>query len=148
MDAQTFVEDFLQAWNGRDHGRILELYAPDYRGREVSDPNEQYGREGVQQMLDKFFTAFPDLEVRLLDWVGAGEKVSICWEARGTNNGRILNIPPTGKKIALQGASFLHLSKGRIIRGRHLWDVAAMLRAMGLLPELQADSSKSNSNHY
>lgn len=138
MNTETFVNAFLEAWNSRSHSHILKFYDPDYRGQEVSDPDEQYGREGVQQMLSKFFTAFPDLEISVLDWVGNGKKVSLYWEARGTNNGRILNIPPTGRKVVLQGVSFLYLSEGRITRGRHLWDVAAMLRAMGLLPELRA----------
>ena len=47
-----------------------------------------------------------------------------------------MNIPPTGKKIAVKGVSILTIHEGRIVRGLYVWDVAGMLRDLGLLPDL------------
>lgn len=136
MIEQNYIDAFIQAWNSRDANRILAFYDEGYHGQEISDPNDQYGWQGVEHMLQKFFEAFPDLVIHPVDWVSSGEKVSLYWEASGTHSGRILNIPPTKKKVTVKGASFLHLKNGLIIKGRHLWDMAAMLRHIGLLPAL------------
>lgn len=136
MTEQAYIDAFLDAWNSRDCSRILAFYGQDYQGQEISDPRAQYGWQGVEQMIQKFFKAFPDLVIRPVEWVSNGDKVSLYWEATGTHSGHILNIPPTRKKVSVAGASFLQLKDGLIISGRHLWDMAAMLRHMGLLPAL------------
>jgi hypothetical protein len=46
------------------------------------------------------------------------------------------NIPPTGRRIAVCGISLLTIEGGRISRGLYVWDVAGLLRSIGLLPEL------------
>lgn len=144
MTGQAFIDTLITAWNSREPQRILAFYHEDYRGYEASEAEELYGPESVAQMLDKFFHAFPDLKITPIEWAVDNGKVSVHWEACGTHRGRILNIPPTGKRITVTGASFLKLEKGRIIYGRHLWDMAAMLRAMGLLPALHNQNSIHN----
>jgi hypothetical protein len=47
-----------------------------------------------------------------------------------------MKIPATGRKVVVQGMSMLTLRDGKITRGLHVWDVAGLLRAMGLLPVL------------
>ncbi|MCB0572589.1 MAG: ester cyclase [Phaeodactylibacter sp.] len=136
MIEHTYIHAFIEAWNSGEPARILAFYGQEYEGQEISDPKGQHGRQGVEQMIRKFFDAFPDLAIQPIDWVCEGDKVSLYWEATGTHNGRILNIPPTRKKVAIQGASLIQVKDGLIISGRHLWDLAAMLRHIGLLPAL------------
>jgi hypothetical protein len=47
-----------------------------------------------------------------------------------------MRIPPTGRSIAVRGTSVLTVESGKIIRGLYVWDVAGLLRSIGLLPEL------------
>jgi hypothetical protein len=39
--------------------------------------------------------------------------------------------------VSVCGNTFLSLREGRITRAETVWDVAGLLRAIGLLPELQ-----------
>jgi hypothetical protein len=47
-----------------------------------------------------------------------------------------MNIPATGRPVTVRGVSVCHVEGGRIVRAMHIWDVAGLLRAIGLLPEL------------
>jgi hypothetical protein len=47
-----------------------------------------------------------------------------------------MNIPPTGRNVEVLGTSVLTVGDGKIARGLYIWDVAGLLRSIGLLPEL------------
>jgi hypothetical protein len=47
-----------------------------------------------------------------------------------------MNIPPTGRPINARGVSMLTVESGKVWRANYIWDVAGMLREIGLLPDL------------
>jgi hypothetical protein len=47
-----------------------------------------------------------------------------------------MNIPPTGRSVEIRGVSMLTIKDNQVQRGLYIWDVAGLLRALGLLPEL------------
>jgi hypothetical protein len=47
-----------------------------------------------------------------------------------------MNIPPTGRPVLARGTSILCLNDGLIQHGTRIWDLAGLLRGMGLLTEL------------
>jgi hypothetical protein len=47
-----------------------------------------------------------------------------------------MNIQATGRSVAMRGMSLLTLEDGKIKCGLYIWDVAGLLRSIGLLPEL------------
>jgi hypothetical protein len=55
---------------------------------------------------------------------------------RGTHEGKVMNIPPSERPIELWGTSFFTVNNGQITYSLHIWDVAGLLRSIGLLPEL------------
>ena len=87
-------------------------------------------------MLEKFFHAFPGMKIEFLQCLGDGKHYSIHWRATGIHKGMIMNIPPTGKEIDITGVSLLEVHQQKIYRGKHLWDLAALLRCIGILPQL------------
>lgn len=135
-DSAIIVNKLLKAWNSRQPSQILDFYAEEYQGEESSDPSPQYGKDGVNRMLEKFFVAFPDLQIQLKELVVENGKAAVYWKANGIHKGRIMNIPPTGKPVEVLGVSFLEFQEGLIIKGSHLWDMAGMLIHLGLLPKL------------
>lgn len=47
-----------------------------------------------------------------------------------------MHIPPTDRTIEVLGTTFLTIAHGKITREMHIWDVAGLLRDIGLLPDL------------
>ena len=131
-----YLQNLTDAWNSNDLERILPYYAEEYEAVDISEPQVQRGREAVREMLVRYWKAFPDLRFRVTGTVAEGDRIAISWSAEGTHQGPILNIPPTGHKVAIRGVSIIDVKDGLVTRAQYIWDLAGMLRDMGLLPEL------------
>ena len=130
------VEDLLDAWNVHDTGRITQFYAPEYEGVDVGEAEPQRGPQAISRSVDRYLRAFPDLRFVEEDVVVQGDRAVVVWTAHATHGGKLMHIPPTGRKIAVLGLSVLTIENGKITRGLYVWDAAGLLRTIGLLPEL------------
>lgn len=135
MNTSAFLTELMAAWNAHDRQRLLDLYHPDFDGVDLSEGKAAGGLSDAARMIDYIFTAFPDLEMTLLEHGTENDQVFLFWQATGHQRGRLMNIPPTGKRVTMQGSTFFRIRDGKIIRSRRIWDVAAVLRQIGLLPE-------------
>ena len=133
---QQLIADLIAAWNSHDVERVAAFYAPDYEETDVAQAKVQRGREGIRRTAALYLRAFPDLQVTLNDLVIDGNRAALIWSWCGTHRGTFMRIPPTGRAVAVRGASFLIIEDGQIRRGARIWDLAGLLRAIGLLPEL------------
>lgn len=130
------ISQLLAAWNLHDTDRASAFYAPDYEGVDVSEASPQQGQQGARLALARYLHAFPDLSFTQGLTLVEGEHVALAWTARGTHQGKLMNIPPTGRMVEVGGVSLFTLESGKIKRALVIWDVAGLLRAIGLLPEL------------
>jgi len=133
---KQLVTDLLAALNAHDVERAAALYAPDYEEVDVAQAAVPVGSDGIQRTLAYYLHAFPDLQLTLEDLIMEGNRAVLVWTLHGTHRGTFMHIPPTGRSIAVRGTSLLTIADGKIRRGLRIWDVAGLLRAIGLLPEL------------
>ncbi len=132
----SLVAALLSAWNSHDHEMIASFYAPDYEGIDVAWATPRFGPEGVRQTVARYLAAFPDLHFTEEATLIQGTRAALFWVARGTHQGKLLNIPATGREINVRGVSLLTIIEDKITHSLHLWDVAGLLRNLNLLPEL------------
>jgi steroid delta-isomerase-like uncharacterized protein len=130
------VRDLLEAWNVHDPERIESFYAQQYEGVDVGQAKPQRGPQDVSRLVKRYLQAFPDLRFADEEVVVQGNRAALVWTARGTHAGELMRIPPTGRRIAVRGTSVLTVENGKVTRGLYIWDVAGLLRSIGLLPEL------------
>jgi steroid delta-isomerase-like uncharacterized protein len=135
-DLTTYADAIHEACNTHNTEKILSLCSPDYTGSDVSQASLLHGTEDLRAMLEKYWKAFPDLRFAATDMVVQGSRAAIVWVAEGTHRGPIMNIPPTGRRVEVRGVSFIDVKDGFVVRGQSIWDLAGMLRQIGLLPEL------------
>jgi steroid delta-isomerase-like uncharacterized protein len=134
---RQLVTDVVAAWNDHNLERLAGLYAPDYEGVDVGQANPQHGPEEARRSMAGYLLAFPDLHFTLDSTIMEDNCVVLAWTARGTHQGKLMHIPPTGHSIEMRGISLFTVEGNKITRGLHIWDVAGFLRAVGLLPELE-----------
>lgn len=132
----TYTDIINKAWNSHDLESVLRFYSPDYVGSDVGQPTPQRGHQGLRDMLQTYWKAFPDLQFVVTDKLIQNSRLAIVWVAQGTHQGPIMNIPATGHKVQVRGMSVINVEDGLVVRGQYVWDLAGMLRHMGLLPEL------------
>jgi len=127
----------IDAWNTKDKKVIFGLYTDDFV-REDLGTNKKYDLEGLSQILDLYWNAFPDMVFELEDEIrGEYGKTVLIWKVTGTHKGPFMNIPATNKRIVFYGISIIHLEGEKIKKVSYSWDEASMLRQMGLLPNLR-----------
>jgi steroid delta-isomerase-like uncharacterized protein len=132
----AYADIINQAWNSHDIENVLSFYSPEYIADDIGQASLLRGHKGLREMLETYWRAFPDLEFAVTDMVIERSRVATAWVAAGTHQGTIMNIPPTGHKVEVRGVSIIDIEDGLIVRGQYIWDLAGMLRHMGLLPEL------------
>ena len=135
-DLASYVDAISQAWNSHVPESVLNFYSQDYVGSDIGHAAPQRGRHGLRDMLQTYWKAFPDLQFTVTDTLTEGSRLAILWVAEGTHQGPIMNIPATGHRVQVKGMSVIHVENGLVVSGQHIWDLAGMLRHLGLLPEL------------
>ena len=135
-DLRQLADALLEAWNGHDIDRILSLYALDHHGEDVSQAYPIQGHQGIGRVVSAIFQAFPDLSFTNEELIIQDDRLAIAWVMRGTHQGMVMNIPPTRRPVRVRGSSFFTVNNGKIARSLHIWDVAGLLRAIRLLPDL------------
>ncbi len=130
------VTDLLDTWNAHDIDRLATFYAPEYEGVDVAYATPRRGPEEVCQTMILYLQAFPDLRFTIEELIVQDNRVALAYMVRGTHQGKLMNIPPTGREVVVRGTTFFTVKDSQITHGLHVWDVAGVLRSMGLLPEL------------
>lgn len=130
------VSELVEAWNSHDTGRVQDFYAPEYEGTDVGRAEPYRGPQGAARHMTSYLGAFPDLRFTQDETIVQDNSVALFWTAYGTHEGRLMNIPPTHRSIAVRGASLLTVEDEKVTRGLYIWDVAGLLRSIGLLPDL------------
>ena len=133
-----YAQRINEAWNSHDIEGVLSFYAPGCVGEDVGTAIPLLGRDAMRTMLENYWRAFPDLKFEVVDSLAEGSRIAIFWIGEGTHQGTIMNIPPTGRRVRVRGVSIIEVEDGLIVRGQSIWDLAGMLRHMGLLPELRS----------
>ncbi len=65
-----------------------------------------------------------------------GDLVATRWTARGTHEGELIGIQPTGKQVTVSGMTTFRLSGGKIVEEFTQWDNPGMLQQLGAIPAL------------
>jgi steroid delta-isomerase-like uncharacterized protein len=120
-----------ELWNGWNYDLITELIAPDisFRG---SLAVTVFGRNGFQQYMSAVRTAFPDFHNTIEELIAEGETVVARLSYRGTHEGELLGVAPTGHAITYTGIAIFRIRNGMIEEGWVMGDTAALMRQVGV----------------
>jgi len=99
MNALTdFATRYAAAWSGQDPKAFALFYAEDGSLR-VNDGETSVGREAIERTALAYMTAFPDMEVKLVELRKEGVYINFHWRWTGTNTGP----GGTGNRVDLLG---------------------------------------------
>lgn len=117
---QRYIDE---AWNKGNMSILDELMAPNY-ARYMNGPQPPLDREKQKQRIRGFRTAFPDIHIDIVDSVADGDKVVSRMEGHGTHRGEFLDVPPTGKSVAIYAIDIVRFANEKIVKQ---WGVMDML---------------------
>src|SRR5215207_10299143 len=88
---------FREVWSEGKLDLVDELFSPAYVGHPSGPEEPVQAPAGVSEYVGRLRESFPDLTITVEDQVANGDKVATRWTARGTHDGELMEIDPTGR---------------------------------------------------
>ena len=137
---------FAETFNRHDLEGVAKLYATDAVAYDPMYPEPLRGRDAIRKDAATFFKGFPDIRYEIITTVEKDDRNGAD-EIRltGTHTGPLAtptgqDLPPTNKRVELKGGAFIRLNeRGEIVEERRYYDVATVLRQLGVMPEQAAE---------
>lgn len=96
------------------------------------------GCEEIKQVITRFRSAFPDVNLTIEDLIAEGDKVVWRWLCRGTHRGEFMGIAPTGKQATWTGIVISRFEDSKMVEGWEDWDALGMMQQLGVVTLSQA----------
>ncbi len=125
---------FSDVLNGRNLDLLSQLCTQDYRYHGPGGV-ELEGVGQLREMIEGYFTAFPDLHMRVEQRVVEGNLISTRWTATGTHDGPLGDNEATGKKIEIAGQVIMRFEGTKIAEEWESFDQMEMLKQIGVISE-------------
>ena len=129
---------FDEVWNQGRESTIDELFAATGIGHGLADGDITiHGPAQFKPFVRNLRGAFPDLRISIEDTLTDGDKALVRVVLEGTHKGSELGVPPTGRRMRVQGMVLVRIANGQIVEGWNSWDQLGLLRQIGALPEAE-----------
>jgi steroid delta-isomerase-like uncharacterized protein len=126
---QRLYEEIFNAGNLDVADELIAPDAVDHQGLPDSPP----GPDGLKQLAWMYRSAFPDLSITVEDIIASDDKVVARTTMRGTHEGELMGIPPTGRAVEVSGIDIVRFVDGRMVEHWGNQDNMGMMRQLGLI---------------
>ncbi|WP_433632504.1 ester cyclase [Halomicrococcus sp. NG-SE-24] len=123
-----------EIWSEGNVDVVDEIYAEDFVLHDPSSPDGTRGREEYREYAAAYRDAFPDAEYVVEELVAEGDAVAMRYTARGTHEGELMGIEPTGEEVTVTGMELYHVDDGKITEMWTNYDALGVLRQLGVVP--------------
>lgn len=113
---------------------VDEIVASDYVLHDPALPEEIRGPEGVKGFVQMYRSAYPDTDITVEEQIAAGDDVVTRWTGRGTHQGELLGVPPSGTRVEVAGITIDRISGGKFAESWTIYDALGMLQQIGAIP--------------
>jgi len=127
--ARRVIEEVVNKGN---FGALDRIVASDYTYHEPT-LGEVRGRDGYKALVTMYRNAFPDVVLTIDEQIAEGDTVVTRWTGRGTHQGELMGVAPTGKRVTVQGIIVSRFIGGKLVEDIEHYDVYGMMRQLGVV---------------
>ncbi|MBW4472522.1 MAG: ester cyclase [Stenomitos rutilans HA7619-LM2] len=133
---KQIIQNFIQVvWNGRNLSALKDFWAEDCVNHAMPGTDNR-GLKALRiyhdSFFDDFFSAFPNIQIKIVQQVAEGDRIATYITSQGTHSGVFYGIPPTGKHISTSVIRIDRVQDGKITEH---WSVSD---ATGLMQQIQS----------
>jgi steroid delta-isomerase-like uncharacterized protein len=132
VEITEYERIWIEALNRGDASVAHDVFAGDGVVHINGSPDPNLSVEGFKQMVSGLLSAFPDLRFTIEDQIVVGDKVATRWTAEGTNSGAFGPLPPTGRRVRINGLILDRVAAGKVVERWEQWDQMGMMQQLGL----------------
>lgn len=138
MTTPTIVQKQIDAINRHDAKELAGLYSPNATVVDPQHDEPLRGSEAIERDMADFFTAFPDLEVKLEKTIVEGDLCAYEVTMEGTHKGPLPGpagrIPATNKRIRTGLSVHSRLdADSRVVEEKRFYDQVAIFSQLGVM---------------
>ncbi|HEY97231.1 MAG TPA: ester cyclase [Dehalococcoidia bacterium] len=100
-----------EVFNGKNMSVLDELVSPDYVYHGAF--GDFRGREGLKEIITAYHQAFPDIHATIDQILAEGDTVAYRLTVRGTFQGEMMGIAPTGRQLNITEGVFIRFEDGK-----------------------------------
>jgi predicted ester cyclase len=130
------AQAILQEYVGAGYGSNLASLAPDVVVRAPLRVAPFVGIEGFRDHVARVRTAFPDLQVEILDTISEDRSAVLRWRMTATQRGVLGAFPPSNRRVTVEALELYRLDdEGRVAGVITELDPISVLMQIGAVPE-------------
>ncbi len=129
---RRFNELVGEYWRTGDADTLDEVGGDDFVHHAPGLPPDL---EGMKQALPMFRAAFPDMRLTEEDMIAEGDRVLDRVTVRGTHEGELMGMPPTGNPVEFTETHISRIAGGKIVERWGQWDAMGIMQQIGAIPE-------------
>lgn len=125
---------YEEVWNKRRLEIVHEIISPSHALNDPQITGSGVGPDAYKRQVTQFIAAFPDLELTVEDIIAEKDRVVVAWLVSGTHKREFRGIPPSNKKVTIQGITINHVANGKITDSDVSADYLGLLQQLGVAP--------------
>jgi predicted ester cyclase len=140
-DLKEAIRRAISAFNNaEDRSDYFNLYDSNSLQVHGFPPNLPSNFEGMRMFYDALWRAFPDSHLVIDDLIVEGDKAVSRYISTGTQKGEFMGIPPSGKRVKIDGMTILYFnkssssSKKKCIERWNMPDMMGLMQQIGAIP--------------
>jgi uncharacterized protein len=133
----TNINMYTHTWDEIMNKRRLDLFNDSNFTKDVvmhANPKDEVGIDSARAYYANYLKGFSNITFTIKDVFGQGNKLVKHWNFKGTNTGVFFGMPPTGKKVDLDGVTLVRMHNGKIAEERDFFDNLEFMQQLGLIP--------------
>ncbi len=134
-NAKEIVDQIWTVMETHQLDKLPQLLDPDLHFKMPG--LEGRGAAALQQMLQGYLTAFPDLRHKVRTEIVMGDYVAVELDVTGTHTGPRHtpqgSIAPTGNKVVWESCDVVRVRNGKIVSWHVYHDTVPFMTALGLM---------------
>jgi steroid delta-isomerase-like uncharacterized protein len=135
---KALVAEFIDAVFTRGELEAVDRYlAPGFVNHDPF-PGFAPNREGLRQTAQVFRQGFPDWHAGQEALIAEGDLVAERFTARGTHQGEVMGVPPTGREVVLAGINIFRVQDGKLVERWGRTDDLGLLQQLGIVPAMSS----------
>ena len=123
------LEMYQGVWNAFLAGDTSVINANNFTENVVvvTAEGDIVGIEGVKNHYLNYLTGFTEIEWKIKDAFGQGDRLVKHWNFKGKHTGDFFGIPATGNFLDLSGTTMVTMKDGKIAKEHDFFDMKSML---------------------
>lgn len=130
------IKMYTKTWDEIINKKNLEPFNETNFDKDVilhMSPENVVGIENAKAFYANYLTGFSNIEFKVIDIFGQGDKIVKHWNFKGTHTGDFFGIPASGKTVNISGTTLAKFKDGKIAEEQDFMDNMTFMQQLGLL---------------